>query len=47
VTPTLPPWGTAAHALLANGTSETTHVFAQTGLHMGRVLAGEVVMHHP
>jgi hypothetical protein len=28
-------------------TSDTTHVFAETGLHMGRVLAGEVVMHHP
>ena len=47
VKPALPLRGAAVHALLANGASDTTHVFAETGLHVGRVLAGEVVMHHP
>lgn len=39
VKPALPHWGTAVYALLAYDTSDTTHVFAETGLHVARVLA--------
>jgi hypothetical protein len=47
VKPELPLWRTALYELLANGTSDTVHIFPETGIHMGRLLAGEVVMHHP